>query len=416
LFIILLALAGLHNAVFADKGAIEFITDKSTVVVPEGSTATFRVKLKLAAQMSSPVKVLVARIKGDNDITLDGAELTELTFTQTNSNIYQTVTLKAAEDEDELNGTATIRILCSSQHDCNDRYVTARERDNDPPLKVFLETTKKLCDYLERGTSVAIELDRVKDNVKTLNRLKKELWPRTENMSNEQWLEKYFEYWDTTVDVFRSSVFVLTHLYHREGLQNVDETVYVREVLPLYKRLLRLAYNQVYFMLRARKLSKEQTHRLCKSMLEIETARTMLPILRRDMEALAKDITDFDWKVVQSVIATWVAGTVALSLILAPPVLLAEQLLGGSIFITTGAFSLTSLYNLIKEKPKLTKRVRDFERKMKWVQNCILKGARSFYDFASNLKPSEVCSKEAVAVMQENAKKVAENLGILKNE
>jgi hypothetical protein len=100
------------------------VTDVGSLSVPEGSTAAFRVKLD--GQPAAYVVVSVTRFAGDSDITvLSGANLT---FTPSNWSAYQSVTLAAAHDADDLDSTATIR--CSAAGWIN-AQVTVRELDDD---------------------------------------------------------------------------------------------------------------------------------------------------------------------------------------------------------------------------------------------------------------------------------------------
>jgi M6 family metalloprotease-like protein len=112
------------SVVEADEGAPVFITDKKWVTVPEAGTATFRVRLY--APPSSTVTAAVARVDGDTDITVQSG--TTLTFTPSNWNVYQTVTLAAVHDADHLNGSATIRISAPGLPIV---HVTASEADDD---------------------------------------------------------------------------------------------------------------------------------------------------------------------------------------------------------------------------------------------------------------------------------------------
>ncbi|MCK4762901.1 MAG: tetratricopeptide repeat protein [Candidatus Aminicenantes bacterium] len=111
-----------------------FITDLSEVTVPEGRSATFQVKL--SSQPSSTVNATVGWVSGDNDITVQAGS--SLTFTTSNWNSYQTVTLAARDDTDNTNGTAAIRIRDSASH-IPDKEITAVEDDN-------LETSLTLND------------------------------------------------------------------------------------------------------------------------------------------------------------------------------------------------------------------------------------------------------------------------------
>jgi subtilisin family serine protease len=104
---------------------VDFITNTDSILVLEGGTATFQVKL--SAQPSATVNASVAWFSGDTDITVQSGS--SLTFTTANWNTYQPVTLRAAEDADMDNGTATIRISASGVSNTKD--VTATETDND---------------------------------------------------------------------------------------------------------------------------------------------------------------------------------------------------------------------------------------------------------------------------------------------
>ena len=99
---------GLADALNATTSVLpppEIITNTESVIVPEGNTATFQVKLNMYPSANTTVSVTTAG--GDSDITVQSG--TSLTFTQANWNTYQTVTLAAAVDADALNGQTTIR-------------------------------------------------------------------------------------------------------------------------------------------------------------------------------------------------------------------------------------------------------------------------------------------------------------------
>jgi hypothetical protein len=108
-----------------DKDNLNFITDTNRVLVPEGGTAQFTVQL--SAQPSSEVTAAVSLESGDPDITVDPETLT---FNESNWSTPQTVTLAAARDNDEENGTATISI---SAADIETKRITAEEVDNYSP-------------------------------------------------------------------------------------------------------------------------------------------------------------------------------------------------------------------------------------------------------------------------------------------
>ena len=112
------------TAAESDNDTLAFNVDRESIAVPEGGTASFQVRLNAAP--STPVSVSVSRISGDSDITIQSG--TNLTFSAANWNVYQAVTLAAAEDVDTGNGTAAILVSGSGIPDKN---ITAAESDND---------------------------------------------------------------------------------------------------------------------------------------------------------------------------------------------------------------------------------------------------------------------------------------------
>jgi hypothetical protein len=100
------------------------LTDTSAVTVSEGGTNTFSVKLMAAP--AEPVVVSVDRVSGDTDITVINGAL--LSFDSGNWDIYQTVTLAAAEDADADDGAALVR--CTAV-DFTSADVNVTEADNE---------------------------------------------------------------------------------------------------------------------------------------------------------------------------------------------------------------------------------------------------------------------------------------------
>jgi hypothetical protein len=126
-----------------DNDTLAFETNVSTVNVPEGGTATFQVRL--TAEPLANVNATVMRASGDADITVQSGAA--LTFTTTNWNVYQTVTLAAAQDADTANGTATIRVAATG---IPNKDVTATEVDNDT---LNFETNVSMVNVPEGGTA-----------------------------------------------------------------------------------------------------------------------------------------------------------------------------------------------------------------------------------------------------------------------
>jgi len=102
--------------------AVRFVVDKEAVTVPEGGTASFRVKL--SSQPEATVSVTVKRVSGDRDISVRTGD--SLTFTRSNWNSYQKVVLACAVDGDAADGEAVIRI---SSPDIPNKNIAATEDD-----------------------------------------------------------------------------------------------------------------------------------------------------------------------------------------------------------------------------------------------------------------------------------------------
>jgi hypothetical protein len=112
------------TAAEADNDTLGLVVSPTNVSAPEGGTSAFTVRL--SAQPASDVMVSVGRTSGDSDLTVSGGAL--LTFTSTNWNSAQTVTLAAAEDVDIVNGTAVFTVSSAGLSSVD---VTAAEADND---------------------------------------------------------------------------------------------------------------------------------------------------------------------------------------------------------------------------------------------------------------------------------------------
>ena len=107
------------------------LTSTDSVAVPEGSTATFQVKLNTAPISSTTV--MVSRVSGDPDLVVQLGS--SLVFNVSNWDTYQMVTLSAAEDADTVDSEAVIR--CSASGMAN-KDVTATEQDNDRTANLAL--------------------------------------------------------------------------------------------------------------------------------------------------------------------------------------------------------------------------------------------------------------------------------------
>lgn len=82
--------------------------DRSALTVLEGRTAAFGVRLGWLP--TSNTTVVVAVSLGDADLSV--ASSSSLTFTTSNWNVYQMVTIAAAPDDDASNGQAVVQCVC----------------------------------------------------------------------------------------------------------------------------------------------------------------------------------------------------------------------------------------------------------------------------------------------------------------
>ncbi|UCF16815.1 MAG: hypothetical protein JSW59_05010, partial [Phycisphaerales bacterium] len=117
-----------------DMGAYEgpnqgLVVTPRSLTIPEGQTAAFTVALGM--DPGGSVEVTVAVESGDPDITV--ASGATLMFDSSNYSQPQTATLAAAEDEDHLNGTASISVSAAG---FSLIAVTATEADNEHVIYV----------------------------------------------------------------------------------------------------------------------------------------------------------------------------------------------------------------------------------------------------------------------------------------
>ncbi|WP_449061313.1 glycoside hydrolase family 6 protein [Planomonospora algeriensis] len=120
--------AAVPFTVGGDTGTPSIVASATSVSVPEGGSKT--VGFKLSQAPSGNVTVNLTKT-GDSDVTIAPSTLT---FTGANWNTAQNVTVSAAEDSDEANGTATIAAAATGHTGAS---VTATEEDNDgdtPPV------------------------------------------------------------------------------------------------------------------------------------------------------------------------------------------------------------------------------------------------------------------------------------------
>ena len=116
-----------------DTPALAIVTSTNTVTVAEGGSAEFQVKLN--TQPIQPTTVTVSWVSGDTNISVQSGA--SLVFDVSNWNTNQAVTLAAALDPDQADGSAVIR--CSAPG-LVDQDVTATEADDTPALAIVTST------------------------------------------------------------------------------------------------------------------------------------------------------------------------------------------------------------------------------------------------------------------------------------
>ncbi|UCH96665.1 MAG: hypothetical protein JSV88_07390 [Candidatus Aminicenantes bacterium] len=117
-----------------DNDRLSIETNTDIVIVKEGQTATFQVRLSHQCRHGRAIHVSVSRVNGDTDINVQSGG--NLNFTSNDWNIYRTVTLISEEDSDTTDGIAIFRIYSSAINPSKD--ITAIEDDNDGnPLSIL---------------------------------------------------------------------------------------------------------------------------------------------------------------------------------------------------------------------------------------------------------------------------------------
>ncbi|WP_373291478.1 glycoside hydrolase family 6 protein, partial [Nonomuraea cavernae] len=107
-----------------DPGQQALVVTPTALTVPEGSSATYSVRLQ--TQPTANVTVTSTAGSGDTNLTITSGA--SLTFTTANWNTPQNVTVAAAEDSDTTNGSRPITVASTGLTSVT---VTATEADND---------------------------------------------------------------------------------------------------------------------------------------------------------------------------------------------------------------------------------------------------------------------------------------------
>jgi MYXO-CTERM domain-containing protein len=121
------------RVVSIDDNGPRLVLSSTSLSLQEGASDTFTVALSKAP--TSTVSVTVARTSGDADVTVTGGAT--LSFTPSNWNTPQPVTVAAAEDADNVRDTATLTVAAAG---ADARTVAVTVRDNDPSAPVITST------------------------------------------------------------------------------------------------------------------------------------------------------------------------------------------------------------------------------------------------------------------------------------
>ena len=143
-----------------DSDTRNMVLSKQSLTVTEGDATGDRYTVKLATQPSDTVTVTVSGHDGA-DLTLSGTRLTnnQLTFTTTNWDVAQTVTVEAGQDNDGAADTATLTHTASGGDYFNvtkDLPVTVT--DDDAAAIVLSETDLTLTEGDAAGTTYTVSL------------------------------------------------------------------------------------------------------------------------------------------------------------------------------------------------------------------------------------------------------------------
>ena len=143
-----------------DSDARNLVLSEESLAVTEGDATGVRYTVKLATQPSDTVTVTIS---GHNaaDLTLSGTTLTnnQLTFTTTNWGTAQAVTVKAGQDDDAANYTATLTHTASGGGYVSiSAGLTVTVTDDDEPGVVLSETDLTVTEGDAAGSSYTVKL------------------------------------------------------------------------------------------------------------------------------------------------------------------------------------------------------------------------------------------------------------------
>ena len=142
----------------SEDDTAEIVLSEMDLTVTEGYSAGSSYTVALATEPTGEVTVTVSGHAG-TDLSLSGTSSDMLTFTVDNWNTAQTVTVKAGQDDDAVNDTATLTHTASGGDYANltvDLPVTVT--DDDTPGVVLSETGVTVTEGDAAGSSYTVKL------------------------------------------------------------------------------------------------------------------------------------------------------------------------------------------------------------------------------------------------------------------
>ena len=143
-----------------DSDTRNVVLSKQSLTVTEEDATGVRYTVNLASQPSDTVTVTISGHEGA-DLTLSGTRLTnnQLTFTTTNWDVAQTVTVEAGQDNDGANDTATLTHTASGGDYFNvTKDLPVSITDDDTADIVLSKTDLTLTEGDAAGTSYTVSL------------------------------------------------------------------------------------------------------------------------------------------------------------------------------------------------------------------------------------------------------------------
>ena len=137
------------------------VLSETSLKVDEGDSAGESYTVRLATQPTAGVTVTVTG-QANTDLSLSGLTSGALTFTTANWDTAQTVTVKAAQDADAADETATLTHTASGgDYGSVSKTLAVTVHDDETPAIVLSETSLKVEEGDASGTSYTVKLSHV---------------------------------------------------------------------------------------------------------------------------------------------------------------------------------------------------------------------------------------------------------------